>query len=73
MCGKLMEDTDNDEAAEKDRSKTIKTPVLITTDANGEPAIPSITMDDAYHTKVVQTTLRDYCTTHIRELNNRPL
>jgi hypothetical protein len=62
-----MEDTDNDQTVEKDRSKTIKVPVKITTDATGEPEIPSITIADAYQTKVVQAALRDYCTTHIRE------
>lgn len=49
------------------RSKTNKTPIHIKTDANGKPDIPLVTPVDAYHTKVVQTMLREYCTTHIRE------
>jgi hypothetical protein len=62
-----MEDPDDDRDAFKDRSKTIKTPVAIVTDADGAPEIPSITKDDGYQTKVVQATLRKYCASHIRE------
>lgn len=66
ICDGLMEDSD-DQTAEKDRSRAIKTPVYITNDADGEPVLPSITMADSYQAKVVQTALRDYCTAHIRE------
>jgi hypothetical protein len=59
---------DGDRNAEKDHSKTIKTPIDIITDADGEPAIPTVTIDDGYQTKVVQATLRNYCTAHISEL-----
>ena len=67
MYDSLIKDTDNDQTVAKDFSKTIKVPVKITTDTTGEPKIPSITIADAYQTKVVQAALRDYCTTHIRE------
>jgi hypothetical protein len=63
-----MEHTEDDWNAVKDREKTIKTPVNIITDGNGEPEIPSITEDDGYQAKVIQKTLRKYCTAHIREL-----
>jgi hypothetical protein len=57
------EDRNNIEA----QAKTIKTPINITTDDGGEPEIPSITQASGYHTKVVQTTLRNYCNAHIRK------
>lgn len=64
----LMDMTaDDDRKAVKDRSKSIKTPVEIITDVDGEPEIPSITKDDGYQAKVVQVTLRKYCAAHIRE------
>ncbi len=65
-----MDYTDGDQTVEKDHSKTIKTPIPITIDANGEPGIPSATVDDGYNAKAIQSTLRDYCTAHIRELFN---
>jgi hypothetical protein len=55
------------QTAQKDRSKTIKTPIPIHTKSNGCPDIPDITIADGYKTKVVQTMLRDYCTAHIRK------
>ena len=62
-----MDHPDDDRNAVKDRAKTINTPINIITDDHGEPEIPSITKDDGYQTKVVQTTLRKYCTAHLRE------
>lgn len=67
MYSHLMEHTDDDRTAVKDHAKTIKTPVQITTDDHGEPEIPSITNDDGYQAKVIQATLRKYCTAHIRK------
>jgi hypothetical protein len=61
----LMEDLDDDRNSEKDRSKTIKTPVHITIEDTGEPAVPSITYSDGTKTKVAQAALRNYCTAHI--------
>ncbi|KAH9009513.1 hypothetical protein EDB83DRAFT_2322736 [Lactarius deliciosus] len=63
--------TDGDQPAEKDRSKTLKAPIPIITDSNGLPAIPSITRGGSINTKVVQTTLRNYCTAHIRSVSGR--
>jgi hypothetical protein len=62
-----MDLPDNDEGGDDDRSKTNKTRINITTDVNGGPELPSITMADGYHTKGVQAALRAYCTAHIRE------
>jgi hypothetical protein len=61
-----MNNLDDDRNAAMDRARTIKTPVNITTDGDGEPEIPSITKDDGYHTKVVQIALRNYFKAHIR-------
>jgi hypothetical protein len=58
---------DDVQIAQKDRSKTIKTPISIRTKSNGCPEIPEITMAQGYKTKIVQAMLRDYCTTHICE------
>jgi hypothetical protein len=63
---RLMGDLDNDQG-QMDRSKTNKTRIPITSDVNGEPEIPSATIADGYHTKVMQGALREYCTAHIRE------
>jgi hypothetical protein len=62
-----MEHTEDDRNAVKAGAKTIKTAVPIIIDDDGEPEIPSITKDDGYHAKVIQGTLRKYCTAHIRE------
>jgi hypothetical protein len=62
-----MFDPDHDESSQMDRSKTKKTRIPITLVANGEPEIPSVTVADGYHTKMIQGTLREYCTAHIRE------
>ncbi len=51
----------------KDRSKTIKTPIIIQTKSNGCPEIPEITMAQGYKTKIVQIMLRDYLLAHIGE------
>ncbi len=66
----LRDDTEGNQTVENDHSKTIKTPIPITTHANGEPEIPPITIDDGYNGKTVQKALRDYCTAHISELSN---
>ncbi|KAH8988704.1 hypothetical protein EDB83DRAFT_2535347 [Lactarius deliciosus] len=50
---------------------TLRTKVKIVTNADGEPDIPSITLEDGYAAKAVQTTLRDYCNTHIRYISGR--
>jgi hypothetical protein len=50
----------------KDLSRTITTPIPITIGPDGCPDIPSVTISDGYKTKVVQSMLREYCTTHIR-------
>jgi hypothetical protein len=60
-------DSSDDQTADKDRSKTIKTPIVIAIEADGEPVLPSITLDDSYQAKVVQAALRDYCNAHISE------
>lgn len=49
------------------RPKTHKDKIAIETDENGNPKIPSVTVRDKIHVKVLQTMLRDYCTAHIRE------
>ncbi|KAH9011565.1 hypothetical protein EDB84DRAFT_1569679 [Lactarius hengduanensis] len=67
-----MSDTDDDQNAQKDPSRTIKIPVQITTNATGEPEIPSIVKGDGHQTKVVQTALRGYCTAHIRFISGKP-
>jgi hypothetical protein len=62
----LMNFPDDDRKAVKDRSKTIKTPIEIVTDVDGEPEIPIID-GDAHGAKAVQDTLRNYLISHIRE------
>jgi hypothetical protein len=49
------------------RSKTNKNTIPITMDVNGKPEIPSVTVDEGYHAKIIQSTLQEYCTAHIRE------
>jgi hypothetical protein len=49
------------------QAMTNKTPIEIATNDDGEPEVPSITQDNGIQTKVVQATLRKYCTTHICE------
>ena len=63
-----VDETENDQSVPPGRSKALRTKVKIVTNADGEPDIPSITLEDGYAAKAVQTTLRDYCNTHIREL-----
>lgn len=63
----LTNNPDDDQSGQKNRSKVNKTQIKITTNANGEPEIPSVTAADGYHTKGVQAALRKYCTAHIRE------
>jgi hypothetical protein len=52
---------------QRDRSRTNKTPIQITLQPDGRPEIPSVTEDDSYDAKALQSMLREYCTTHIRE------
>src|ERR1700744_1669880 len=52
---------------QKVRSKTITTQIPIAIDDGGRPTLPTIKSTDGYKTKVVQSMLREYCTTHIRE------
>ncbi|KAH9008446.1 hypothetical protein EDB84DRAFT_1446927 [Lactarius hengduanensis] len=49
-----------------ERSKTIKSRINILVDANREPQVPSVTPGDGYQTKIIQATLREYCTAHIQ-------
>ena len=51
----------------QDRSRTIKTKIPISKDSIGCPALPSITRDSNFKTKIVQSMLREYCIAHIRE------
>jgi hypothetical protein len=62
-----LTDISDDQTAEIDHSKTIKTPIIIAHGADGEPVLPTITMADSYQAKVVQSALRNYCTAHISE------
>ncbi|KAH8984884.1 hypothetical protein EDB86DRAFT_2833346 [Lactarius hatsudake] len=62
---------DLDQSITIGRSKTLKTKVKLITDADGEPEIPSVTLEDGYSTKVVQTALRDYCHAHILRVHLR--
>jgi len=55
------------EASLLDRSRSNRDRINIVTDANGIPVIPSMTLADKYHTKILQTALRDFCTAHIRK------
>ncbi len=61
-----MNNLDDDRNAVMDRARTIKTPVNIITNSDGEPEIPSITKADGYHTKGAQKALRNYFKAHIR-------
>ncbi|KAH9036288.1 hypothetical protein EDB84DRAFT_1437709 [Lactarius hengduanensis] len=70
--GRKCFEQDDDQNAQKDPSRTIKIPVQITTNATGEPEIPSIVKGDGHQTKVVQTALRGYCTAHIRFISGKP-
>jgi len=63
----LISTPDEDQIAINAQAKSIKTPIVITTDTNGEPQIPSVTGADGNNTKTVQTALQDYCTAHISE------
>ncbi|KAH9031440.1 hypothetical protein EDB83DRAFT_2319252 [Lactarius deliciosus] len=62
---------ENNQSVPPGRSKALRTKVKIVTNADGEPDIPSITLEDGYAAKAVQTTLRDYCNTHIRYISGR--
>ena len=55
------------ELPKKDRSRTINTPIPIVFDKDKCPELPKVTMFDGYKAKVVQSSLREYCTEHIRE------
>ncbi|KAH9074355.1 hypothetical protein EDB83DRAFT_2516178 [Lactarius deliciosus] len=52
-------------------SKALRTKVKVVTNADGEPDIPSVTLEDGYAAKTVQTALRDYCNAHIRYISGR--
>ena len=54
---------------EIDRSRTLKTKIAISFDAEGCPALPDVTINDGYQTKIVQNMLREYCIEHIREIS----
>jgi len=54
---------------QKGRPKTVKPPISIHIKSNGCPDVPAITNADGYNAKAVQAVLRDYITTHIRELS----
>ncbi|KAI9434984.1 hypothetical protein H4582DRAFT_2059865 [Lactarius indigo] len=60
---------ENDQGAHSGRSKVLRTKVKIVIDTDGEPDIPSVTPEDGYSAKTIQTVLRDYCNSHIL-LNN---
>ncbi|KAH9030531.1 hypothetical protein EDB85DRAFT_2245636 [Lactarius pseudohatsudake] len=70
--GRKCFEQDDDQNAQKDPSRTIKIPVQMTTNATGEPEIPSIVKGDRHQTKVVQTALRGYCTANIRFISGKP-
>ncbi|KAI9428293.1 hypothetical protein H4582DRAFT_2178227 [Lactarius indigo] len=60
---------ENDQGAHSWCSKVLQTKVKIVIDTDGEPDIPSVTPEDGYSAKTIQTVLRDYCNSHIL-LNN---
>ncbi|KAF8268580.1 hypothetical protein EI94DRAFT_1800312 [Lactarius quietus] len=49
-----------------DRSKMITTKIPISMNMSACPELPTVTMLDGYKTKVVQSMLREYCTTHMK-------
>jgi hypothetical protein len=55
------------QTTQKNHFKTITTPIPITIKSNGCPDIPTVTIEQGYKTKIVQTMLREYCTEHIRK------
>ena len=59
--------SDEDRNAFNAQAKTIKIPIEITTDSNGEPQVPLITGANGNNIRFIQTALRKYCTDHIRE------
>ena len=61
---RLMYIADHSQNVQDSRSKVNRTRIQITTDANGEPELPSV---DGYHSKIIQIALRDYCIAHMRE------
>jgi hypothetical protein len=58
--------------ARKSRSRTLNTHIPISIDEVGCPELPTTTMSDGYRAKIIQSMLREYCTTHIRELSFNP-
>jgi hypothetical protein len=54
------------ESEQLDRSKTINKKIPIAKDPRRCPALPTIMPADNYKTKVVQSMLQEYCTSHIR-------
>ncbi|KAH9035587.1 hypothetical protein EDB84DRAFT_1437881 [Lactarius hengduanensis] len=63
-CRKCLE-PEHDQSSPTGRPKTVKKKPKVITDADGEPEIPSITLEDGYSAKAVQAALRDYCHAHI--------
>ncbi|KAH9008808.1 hypothetical protein EDB84DRAFT_1446695 [Lactarius hengduanensis] len=63
-CRKCFE-PEHDQSSPTGRPKTVKKKPKVITDADGEPEIPSITLEDGYSAKAVQAALRDYCHAHI--------
>ncbi|KAH9047244.1 hypothetical protein EDB84DRAFT_1435042 [Lactarius hengduanensis] len=51
--------------------KAKATPIPLVVDKGRFPALPTVTMSDGYKAKVVQTLLREYCTTHIRYVTRK--
>ncbi|KAH9015700.1 hypothetical protein EDB85DRAFT_2156481 [Lactarius pseudohatsudake] len=62
---------EDDQSVPLGRSRALRTKVKVVTSADGEPDIPSITLENGYAAKTVQTALRDYCNTHIRYISGR--
>ncbi|KAI9432718.1 hypothetical protein H4582DRAFT_2083108 [Lactarius indigo] len=62
---------ENDQGAHSGSSKVLRTKVKIVIDTDGEPDIPSVTPEDGYSAKTIQTVLRDYCNSHIRYVSRR--
>ena len=67
ICMLMGHPDDPVDAPVKDCSKTIKTMIPISKDSTGWPALPSITRSSNFHTKIIQSMLRNYCITHIGE------
>ncbi|KAH9013595.1 hypothetical protein EDB85DRAFT_2158062 [Lactarius pseudohatsudake] len=62
---------EDDQSVPPGCSKALRTKVKVLTNTDGEPDIPSVTLEDGYVAKTIQTALRDYCNTHIRYISRR--